>query len=213
MTPEYCRGARALLDWKQADLARRSNVSLTSVKAFEAGSGSTRAATVQAMQASLEDEGIDFLPGGGVRLQNDSIKSYHFAGQNCIERHNDLIYATLRTGGGEILTCSPDDTLWTGPLARKANAAFREWRMRLGIRGKTLAPIGSRIFNEPRHQYRLLSPELIGTLTYVIYAKRISFILWKPRQVFVLHNPLITDTFRRQFEFLWKLGRLPSQEE
>lgn len=207
MNPEYAKAARVLLGWSQADLAARAHVSLTALKAFESGKGQTRAATAAALRTALEAGGIEFLPGGGLRRADEAVQSFRFSGKDCIQRHNEMIYATLRTGGGELLTCSPDDRLWTGPLARKANAAFKTWRQKMNVRGKTLACRGSKVFNEPRQQYRFLAPEMLGTITYVIYGHRISFILWQQKKVFVLQNASIVDTFRRQFEYLWALGQ------
>lgn len=207
MTPEYCRAARALLNLNQADLARLANVSLSAIKGYEKNTGETRDRTIAALRATFENAGVEFLPHGGLRLIDDSIQSYRFSGKDCIQAHNELIYATLRKQGGEILTCSPDDRFWTSPLAFKANTTFKAWRQKLDIRGKTITSTGNTVFNEPRHQYRFLPREMVGTITYVIYAKRISFILWRQRKVFVLQNGLIADTFRRQFEYLWALGK------
>ncbi len=207
MLPKYCKAARALLGWKQADLAHLSKVSLTAVKNFENATGQTRDKTILALRAALETAGIEFSSHGGLRLLDETIQSHRFSGKNCIQSHNEMIYATLRTSSGEILTCSPDDTLWTSPLAHKANIIFKDWRKKLNIRGKTIAVFdNSRLLNEPRHQYRFMAAEMIGTITYVIYADRISFILWKQQKVFVLQNALIVDTFRRQFEYLWRIG-------
>jgi transcriptional regulator with XRE-family HTH domain len=66
---QQIKAARALLDWKQADLAEASGVSLSTIRRYEAQyqleqvSDSNR----EALQRAFEGAGIEFLPGG-VRL-------------------------------------------------------------------------------------------------------------------------------------------------
>ncbi len=76
ITPAQIRAARALIGWKQTDLAAASGVSEMSVKNIERGVTDPRASTLQAMQDALETAGVVFLDGGvnrdggpGVRLR------------------------------------------------------------------------------------------------------------------------------------------------
>lgn len=64
------RAARALLGWKQTDLAERSGVSEISIKNIERGATDPRASTLRAIQSALEVGGVIFMerdqtPGGG----------------------------------------------------------------------------------------------------------------------------------------------------
>lgn len=75
ITPAQIRAARALIGWKQTDLATASGISEMSVKNIERGVTDPRASTLQAMQAALEQAGVVFLDAGvnrdggpGVRL-------------------------------------------------------------------------------------------------------------------------------------------------
>jgi transcriptional regulator with XRE-family HTH domain len=68
-TIQQLRGARAMLGWKQIDLADRSGVSLASIKRLESGNGplAIRLDTLQKLQSALEAAGVEFIPpnGGG----------------------------------------------------------------------------------------------------------------------------------------------------
>ncbi len=70
MTPQQCRAARALLDWSQADLARRSKVAVRTVQNFEKGAHETMQAKLDAMQSTLQVAGVQFSNGDqlGVKL-------------------------------------------------------------------------------------------------------------------------------------------------
>jgi ribosome-binding protein aMBF1 (putative translation factor) len=60
ISAEQCRAARAWLDWSQAELSRRANVSLSTVKDFERGGRKTIANNRAAIQRAFEEQGIRF---------------------------------------------------------------------------------------------------------------------------------------------------------
>lgn len=72
------RAARALLGWSVRDLARRAVVSIATVNLIEDATGlpSTTRGQLDAIQSTLEAEGIEFLNGEapGVRLRHKSSK-------------------------------------------------------------------------------------------------------------------------------------------
>lgn len=68
ISPEQIRAARALLGWKQVDLARESGVSEISVKNIERGATDPRVSTLSALQAAFERAGVVFLDTGQASL-------------------------------------------------------------------------------------------------------------------------------------------------
>ncbi|HEY1096410.1 MAG TPA: helix-turn-helix transcriptional regulator, partial [Alphaproteobacteria bacterium] len=52
ITAEQIKAARALLNWKQSDLARESGVSLPSINNIERNIGSPRLDTLQSIQTA-----------------------------------------------------------------------------------------------------------------------------------------------------------------
>lgn len=74
ISPAQCRAARALLDWTQNELAKRSPVSAVSIRAFEKG-GDMRESNRRSLAEVFEAAGVTFLADGeekaggpGVRL-------------------------------------------------------------------------------------------------------------------------------------------------
>jgi len=59
MTPAQCRAARGWLNWSQDELARRSHVSLSTVRDFEKGRRVPIANNLRAMREALEREGVE----------------------------------------------------------------------------------------------------------------------------------------------------------
>ncbi len=76
ITASQIRAARALIGWKQTDLANASGVSEMSIKNIERGATDPRASTLLSLQTALEGAGVVFLDPGiqrdgghGVRLR------------------------------------------------------------------------------------------------------------------------------------------------
>lgn len=76
ITPAQIRAARALIGWKQSDLAEASGVSEISIKNIERGATDPRSSTLNAMQMAFERAGVLFLDANvnrdgreGVRLK------------------------------------------------------------------------------------------------------------------------------------------------
>jgi transcriptional regulator with XRE-family HTH domain len=72
ITPPQSRAARGLLDWSQADLASRSNLSESTIRDFEKGRRTPGPNNLAAIRAALESAGVEFIAenggGPGVRL-------------------------------------------------------------------------------------------------------------------------------------------------
>jgi len=65
--------ARAAVGWGIRDLAKHANVGVATITRFENEQVGANAATVEAIQRTLEDAGVEFIPenggGAGVRLK------------------------------------------------------------------------------------------------------------------------------------------------
>lgn len=76
ITGAQIRAARALLGWKQTDLATASGISEISIKNIERGATDPRSSTLAAIQSAFDKAGVVFLDpgdtrdgGSGVRLK------------------------------------------------------------------------------------------------------------------------------------------------
>jgi predicted transcriptional regulator len=81
ITAGQIRAARALIGWKQTDLARAAGVSEIAIKKIERGAVDPRASTLEALQRAFEKAGVVFLEpgdirdgGAGLRLVKDAPK-------------------------------------------------------------------------------------------------------------------------------------------
>ena len=72
MSPEQCRGARAMLGMSQDELVAASKISKRTIAGFELGQGNPSERTINAIRSALESAGAVFISenggGAGVRL-------------------------------------------------------------------------------------------------------------------------------------------------
>lgn len=78
ISPAQCRGARALLDMTQPQLADSANVGLSTIVDFERERREVSADAIAKIQQALESAGIEFITqnggGPGVRLRRPTRK-------------------------------------------------------------------------------------------------------------------------------------------
>lgn len=84
LTVEQCRAARALLDWSQARLGAKAQVSEGTVRDFEKGKRIPAGDMLIAIRSALELAGVAFLNDGetihggpGVRLKKSTASRTH----------------------------------------------------------------------------------------------------------------------------------------
>ena len=61
LTPEQSRAARGWLDWSQEDLAKRANVSLSTVRDFEKGRRTPIANNLEALRRAIDAAGVQLV--------------------------------------------------------------------------------------------------------------------------------------------------------
>ena len=62
-----CRAARGLLNWTQGELAAKVGVAVKTIRDFETGRRKPHGLSRAAIKQALEQAGIEFLDGDGVR--------------------------------------------------------------------------------------------------------------------------------------------------
>ena len=208
ITRSQIKAARSLLEWDQSDLAKASGLSLTSVATLEQGKSSPRLSTEKAVQKALEDAGIEFLPDPGVRLRREK---FHF---QLLEGHDsilkvwcDIEECYAKTTGGEVLLSGVDEKIWIERYKDNLKHVIN-WRKERNIVTRFLICEGDAWLTADAKYYRAIPKVLFQQTPYYVYADRLAVINWStPQTVLLIQNPMIAETFRRQFEFNWSVGR------
>ena len=112
ITLPQIKAARALLDWKQEDLAKASGVSLASVNNLERGLYSPRPETLALIHSAFEGAGIEFLRCNGVAMRESQYRVTTYSGENFIsDLDTDILYV-LHGPEDELLAISYNEKNW-----------------------------------------------------------------------------------------------------
>src|SRR5690606_24106996 len=119
ITTAQIRGARGILNWSQADLARRTGISATSIGSIENGQSTPRANTLHTIQSTFENAGIEFIGREGVRLKTGDIRIFN--GTQGLTDFYDDVYNTIKDFEGNVLVSNVDERLFVRALGDYAD--------------------------------------------------------------------------------------------
>lgn len=206
---EQIKAARALLEWTQDDLAQAANLSKPSINTLERRIGNPKLDTMNAIQRALEDAGIEFTKGPGVKLKSSTLKTYIFEGEESLLRLVNDIFETLKGTDKELMIAGLEEDKFEN-LGGKRILKQIDRRVKHGIKSKLLSCEGDTNFLEPKEHYRWLPPKLFPKTPYYIYDNKYAIFLWgPPKKVVIIENADIAECYREQFLTLWDVAKEP----
>ncbi len=203
------RAARALLDWTQNELAKKSGLSLRALNSIERGLAAPRTDTLRFIQETFEKENIEFTENDGVRRKTERMDILKYEGADCLGQHLLDIMQELRTSNGEVLLNTSSDEDFAGIAPSILDDYFMHLS-RYRITERMLVAKGETYVIGPPSTYRWMRADVFSHVAYVVYGDNVSFqIPQTPHRVIIIRNPGIADMFRRQFEVNWALAEIP----
>lgn len=210
ITIPQMKAARGLLGWSQKNLAAASNVSLRAIAKIELEQVIPRKETLLAIKFAFEKEGVVFLGFHGLEKRDEKLELKTFSGKEGLQKIQVDILRTLPTGGEVLLTNVDNGKHWfrdseTTKLVNK----WVEERMQQGIITRCLICEREKFFLQDHELYRIVPSELFSQVPYYIYGDKTVFMLLEhtPIRSILIENALLTEAFRTQFEYSWKIGK------
>lgn len=205
------RAARALLGWSQSDLAKAAAMATSSIKNIENQCSTARRETLSLIRSAFEDNGIEFLPGAGVRLRNDVVEIVQ--GHGATATLLDSIFKTAHLSPSrEVLIIGLDEKFSLDTDGNPLLSAHIARLQQAGIRERILIREGDTNFlNEPSC-YRWL-PLLYFTRSAPLYIYGDTVAVHTgslQRQTTIIRNRAHAQNLRHLFEALWALAAVPS---
>jgi len=212
LTVQQIRAARALLDWRQRDLAEKSGISLPAITKLERRLVSPRRSTLEVLQKTFELEGVEFTEGPGVRLVDSLFTLQSFSGKEAIIKlFEDIIQTLTARGVHEVVVTGVDEAAWQ-EHTEEINQQLERYKHG-GIVWRSLICEGDCNYHpaaDLAKNYRWISKELFTQLPHYVYADKFAFVLpGRPTRVTIIKNRLVAETFRKQLSMNWKNGRIP----
>lgn len=211
ITIEQIKAARGLLEWNQDALAEASGVSKASINMLERRVANPKMETLAAIQRALEEAGVEFIEGPGVRFKSSIIKTYIFEGKDSLLRLMHDIFETLNGTGKELMIAGVDEELYKRGGERVTEAIAK--RVKHRIKAKLLIREDDTNFLEPVEHYRWTPKEFFSRTPYYVYDNKYAILLWGPPQkIVVIENAEIAQSYREQFLAHWKAAKIPPQK-
>lgn len=210
ITLEQIRAARSLLNWNQEDLAGAAKISKPAIANMERGTAIPRVETLNAITKALEDAGVEFIEGPGVRLRGQTLRVDIFEGNDAIFRLWNDQMQTLKNGGERLMSGVDERTFDFVAGKERFREVLDKFR-RNGITSKILILEGDNYFVEPISHYRWIPQNLFNQVPYFIYGDKYAIFIAEPvPRIVLIENKAIANSYRKQFEFIWNNAVVPS---
>ncbi len=207
ITTAQIRGARGILNWSQGDLSQRTGISATSIGSIENGQTTPRESTLSTIRKTLEGAGIEFIGMDGVRIQDNSLKTYE--GATGIKAFFDDVYLTVNKQGGEVCLFNgvPRKLIqWLGEdfydmHAERMNSMMKDFKFKIIIsEGDT--DFIAKGFAE----YRWFPKDKFNERTLYCYGDKLAFLNFAKDnvRVVVMQQEEIANSFRELFNIAWE---------
>lgn len=206
------RAARALLGWKQSDLAKISGLSLTALNNIERSAVSPRFATMDLICESFEKNGIQFTEDDGVKMRSDLFDVRTFEGneRDCILTYFRDVLDTLKRDGGYAGYGGVDESFFIDHYRQETFEFYQELtREKLKEKILICEGVSRRYGPKSTSEYRALPHELFGMISYSVYGNKYTLLLTgkkKSRWISIEHKG-VAEVHRQIFETHWKMGK------
>ena len=200
ITIEQIKAARALLGWTQDDLVEKSGISKPAINNLERRSVVPRGETLRAIQDAIEEAGVEFTEGPGVRLRVNKLKVEILEGSEAIFRlFNDFLETLRHADNKEVLGCGIDDKQFFDAGGERIAKIFLRNRD-AGLIHKCMILEGDTYLIEPLEVYRWVPADIFSQVPYFVWGHKYCIILWgPPMKIVVIENKEIADSYRAFF--------------
>jgi len=212
ITREQIKGARAMLDWSQKELAKHCpDVSEPTIKLIELGKVRSTEGTLNSIRRTLEQAGIEFTAQNGVRFRDDiiTVMEPRYDNDNLFLRLLDDVFHTLREEPG-ILMSSFIDHKYSTPEIREHEDVLRK----SGVEMRFLIRHGDTNLIYPIAEYRYLPKDRYINSPTMVYGDKFAVALQDPEshqltKIVIIRDSTVAAIKRQEFEIIWDLGKKP----
>ena len=202
---DQLKAARALLGWSQGDLAKKSGYSLPAINNIERGLYKAHGTTMDDIIQTFEQNGIQFLDGPGVRLENSDLRIKCYEGSDSFRHLFKKIGAALEETEQELLICAIDEKII------KENYAKELLKLQKSLKDNPVRILTYKDFSHAMNfnnfQKRVVK-DTMPLLPCFIYAGRVAMVLMdNPIHIAILYNEKLAQDYAKYFDFLWKQAK------
>ncbi len=202
------KAARALLEWTQKDLAKKSGLSLPAIANIERGAANPRKDSLDLLRQTFEQFGIEFLEPAGVQLVNEKFAFKVLTGRESqFQLWSDIARDFSDGKGGDLILSSVSDRPLVDRYPKETLAYLRRMND-LNVKRRILMCEGdNEIIGAQPEFYRQMPKILFAQTAYYIYKDKVALLMWELQKILLIENKNIADAFRTQFEYNWSISQ------
>ncbi|MER2520257.1 MAG: helix-turn-helix domain-containing protein [Bdellovibrionales bacterium] len=204
ITAAQIRGACALLDWSQEDLAQATKLSVATIRKLEQGNISPRGKTNQLIRDAVESARLEFIEPQGVRLRPDGVDIYE--GESGVQRFFDDVYHT-GLNGEEIVQVWPTYHHFNRVIGEyRAKHVERMRQVKDQIKVSCILTESSDVKVYEYCSYRFLSSHYVDCVPFYVYGDKYAIVSFPPDthiKIIVVESRAAANAFRKQFYSMW----------
>lgn len=106
---------------------------------------------------------------------------------------------------GEYLCFGLDEQKWHEEFQVLSLQYLKKWKQ-IGMKGKIVTS-NHAVYRYEDEDYRFVDKLNFMSLPWIVYGTTICFILWEPLQFILLRNKDIAESYKKQFNLLWKTAQ------
>lgn len=213
ISPAQIRAARAMKNWNQAELAKRTNLAAPTITNIELEKQKPGQKTLNKIRTIFEESGIEFIDNDGVRKKKDSIKVIR--GQEEYIKFFDFLYEHTRTNGGPIYLSNVEEEYYEKWYPNFFDSDYyhnmRKIQDRFDFR--IIAKEGNTYLPATYAQYRWMPKEEFSPVPFEVFGNylAIKLLFLDEPIIFLIHHKETAELYRKKFLEQWDRAIVPSQ--
>jgi len=191
------KAGRALIGWKQDNIAQRSGMSVDAIRAIESQKTSPTAETQRKIISAFEEENV-FFTEHGIEQKEQPIRTIY----DFVDILKDA-KTVLKKGEEIIFHCASEDR------STQETIDHTDALIRRGINLRITLRHGDTNIRLSKGSYRWIDPEYFGnSQVTVIYRDRYIIHIPMQKRFLMIKNQYLADDMRKKFDFAWKNGEV-----
>ncbi len=209
---EQIRAARAILDMSTAKLAEATGLTANGINKIERGQVGANKTSLETIKRVLEEAGLEFLSGSGVRRRDKIVESYE--GDDANQTLLDDIYMTLKGTGGEVLISNVDESKTIDFLTQQTIEGHLKRLKEANITERLLVRKGDVRFVAPAEFYHAIPEEYFSPYQLYIYGGKLALMTRVPvPKVIIINDARFVDCVKKLFNYVWERTERPTPVE
>ncbi|MCP4394844.1 MAG: helix-turn-helix transcriptional regulator [Alphaproteobacteria bacterium] len=206
-TPEDIVGARSYLRLSQGEFAKKAGIAKKTLFNIENRKYEPSREMLEKVQKTFLSEGIVFLHEGGFKANQSLFRVLE--GESGVEEFfDDLVATAHKDDCHEIISCGVDEDEFESKLDEMGILDKYVQGLR-DANNFTMRTIISKDyidqpFEEGYLKAKLIPPELFMTFPIYVYENKLAILMLHSDKVFIISDPVLADSYRKQFHRLWE---------